>query len=419
MNTDAPTADGNRARRGRTGGPEAAGSKPMRRPVLATALLTVGLIASPGAVYAQTPCPERLDTELLEARLDDFAEIADHTVLLEVRNGDDTWSEAIGPRSLEEEAREARPDDRVRVGSLTKSMTAVMILQLQREGEIDLDDRIGEHLPGLLPYEEDPTIRQVLNHTGGLPDFLPHLYPSLAEGDLSDVREGHRTRYEPEELIAIGTQGPLLFEPGTGWSYSNVGYFVLGLLVEEVTGNSFGHELEARILGPAGLERSYFPRGGSGIRGPHPVPYVTTGESDEPYFDTTKLSSTQLWAAGGVVSTTADLNDFYGALTDGTLLTESELAEATDYVATGGSSQYGLGLFGRRFDCPHEPEQVFFGHDGDALGHETWSFHSMDGERRITVAWNIGDKHGYADPEAFDAALEALLAAGLCGAPRE
>src|SRR5690606_15908579 len=104
MNTDAPTADGNRERRGRTGGPRAAGSEPMRRPVLATALLTVGLIASPGAVYAQTPCPERLDTELLEARLDDFAEIADHTVLLEVRNGDDTWSEAIGPRSLEEEA---------------------------------------------------------------------------------------------------------------------------------------------------------------------------------------------------------------------------------------------------------------------------------------------------------------------------
>jgi D-alanyl-D-alanine carboxypeptidase len=123
---------------------------------------------------------------------------------------------------------------------------------------------------------------------------------------------------------------------------------------------------------------------------------VTTGESGEPYFDTAKPSSTQLWAAGGVVSTTA-----------------------TDYVATGGSSQYGLGLFGRRFDCPHDPGEVFFGHDGDALGHETRSFHSMDGERRITLAWNIGDKHGHVAPEVFDAALEALLAAGLRGASRD
>ena len=387
----------------------------MRKSAITAAALTLGLVAVPAAAHAGAPDRDRLDTDLLEARLEDFAELADHAVVIEVRDGDDTWSEAVGPRGLAEHARDARPGDRVRIGSVTKSMTAAVVVQLAAEGAFDLDDPIGDHLPGLLPYEEDPTIRQVLTHQSGLFDFLPYLYPSLPEGDLSEVREGHRNHYAPEELIGIGTQDPLLFAPGDGWSYSNVGYMTLGLLIEEVTGDGYGEALEERIFEPAGLDRTYFPHGEtSGIRGPHLVPYVTTGEGDEPYFDTSALSYTQLYSGGGVVSTMGDLNDFYDALTDGTLLTADQLAEAIAYVDTGRSFGYGLGLQGREFVCEGSKE-VFLGHDGDGLGHETWSFHSADGERQVSVAWNIGDKHGYTDPDEFDAALKALLTAGLCG----
>jgi D-alanyl-D-alanine carboxypeptidase len=388
--------------------------------MLTAAVLALGLVAVPGAVHAQPPRPGGIDTDLLEAELDDFASLADHTVIVEVREGDETWSEAIGPRSLDAGAREAKPGDRVRVGSVTKSMTAAILLQLQGEGALDLDDSLSAYLPDLLPYDEEPTIRQIMNHTSGLGDFLPRLYPSLAEGDISDVREGYQTHYAPEELIDLGTQDPMPFDPGEGWSYSNTGYTALGLLIEAVTGNTLGYELEERIFEPADLDRTYFPQGDtSGIHGPHLTPYITTGESEEPYFDTTALSSTQLWAGGGVVSTMGDFNDFYRALTDGTLLTEQQLSEATQFVATGKSFQYGLGLFGRRLDCPGNPDEVVFGHDGDALGHETFSYHSLDAERQITVAWNIGDKHGYTDPDAFDAALDDLLEAALCdaGAP--
>jgi D-alanyl-D-alanine carboxypeptidase len=384
------------------------------RSAITAAALTLGLVTVPAAAHAGAPDQDRLDTDLLEARLDDFAELADHAVVIEVRAGDDTWSEAAGPRSLDWHARDARPGDRVRIGSVTKSMTAAVVVQLAGEGAFDLDDPIGDHLPGLLPYEEDPTIRQVLTHQSGLFDFLPYLYPSLPAGDLSEVRAGYRNHYEPEELIGIGTQDPLLFAPGEGWSYSNVGYMTLGLLIEEVTGDSYGEALDERIFEPAGLDRTYFPDGEtSGVRGPHLVPYVTTGERDEPYFDTSALSYTQLYSGGGVVSTMGDLNDFYAALTDGTLLTADQLAEATAYVDTGRSFGYGLGLQGRTLDCGGSDE-VVLGHDGDGLGHETWSFHSADGERRVSVAWNIGDKHAYTDPDEFDAALDALLAAALC-----
>jgi len=386
--------------------------------MLTNVVLALTLTAVPGAALAAPHTADALDTELLESKLDAFADLADHSVLVEVRSGDETWSEAAGPRSLDEDARDAQPGDRVRIGSASKSMVAVILLQLQGEGAVDLDDPIGDYLPGLLPYEEDPTIREILQHRSGVPDFLPRLYPSLAEGSLDDVRDGYRNHYEPEELVAIGTQGPLLFDPGEGWSYSNTGYMALGLLIEELTGNGYGHELTERIIEPAGLERTYFPRGDtSGIRGPHSVPYVTTGEPEDPYFDATELSNSQLWAPGGVMSTVGDVNDFYEAVTDGTLLTADQLAEATEYVDTGRSYQYGLGLEARKLGCPDDPNEVFLGHTGDGLGHQTYSFHSYDGERQITLSWNLDDKHGYVDPDTFDQAVDELVEAGLCGAP--
>ncbi|SDL07916.1 D-alanyl-D-alanine carboxypeptidase [Glycomyces sambucus] len=378
-----------------------------------TAALAAGLVAVPAAASA---APAETASDALETRFADFAALGGHSVLAEVRDGDDVWSEASGLRSLEPGAEAARPGDRVRIGSATKSFTAAILVQLQGEGALDLDDPVGDHLPGLLPYEEDPTIRQLLTHTSGLPDFLPFLYPSLATGDISDVREGYRRHYEPAELVALATQAPLRFEPGTGYAYSNAGYMVLGMLVEEVTGHALGTEMRERIIEPAGLDRTYLPSGrGTGLKGPQLTPYITTGEEDDPYFDTTKLSASQLWAGGGVVSNVADLNDFYTALTDGTLLTADELAEATDFVETGKSFEYGLGLFGKRFGCADDPDEVFIGHDGDGLGHEVVSFHSLDGERHVTVAWNIGDKHGYTDPDTFDDALDALLRTALCG----
>lgn len=386
----------------------------MRNAAIATAAVSLGLLASTGCAQADAHQPDELDSDLLEARLDDFAELSEHAVLAEVRNGDRTWSEANGLRGLEPGSDEARADDLVRIGSATKSFTAAVVIQLEGEGALDLDDPIGDHLPGLLPYEQDPTVRELLTHTSGLPDFLPRLYPSLAEGDISDIRDGYRDDHEPEELIALAAEGPLLFEPGEGYAYSNAGYMVLGLLIEDLTGHSLDRELEERLFEPAGLDDTYLLSPNGAIRGPHPVPYITTGESGDPYFETTGLSGTQLWAGGGIVSTMDDMNDFYGALTDGTLLTDDQLAEATEWVDTGSDFRYGLGLFGEQFACDDDPGEVFIGHTGDALGHELSSFHSLDGERQVTVAWNIGDKHGYTDPAEFDQALEAFIQAGLC-----
>ncbi|MEU6250510.1 serine hydrolase domain-containing protein [Glycomyces sp. NPDC047010] len=393
----------------------------MRRRIATAAAAAVGLLAGFAAVQVANADADRpgrrLDTALLEDRLTDVAALTDGSVLVEVRDGDDAWRAATGPRSPEEDAPDARPGDRVRIGSVTKSMVAAVVLQLDGEGELDLDDPIDRYLPGLLPYEEQPTVRQLLGHTGGVPDWVALAYPGMEEGDLAEVREGYETYYEPEELVAIAAAEDPLFAPGEGWAYSNTGYTLLGLLIEERTGHSLRHELRERVFAPAGLHDTDLPRPATaGIRGPHSVPYITTGDPDDPYFDASAASNSQLWASGGVVSTVRDVDDFYDALTDGTLLTAEQLAEATAFADTGTGFQYGLGLGAIALDCP-DGQEVFLGHVGDGMGHQTQTFHSLDGDRDATVSWSIDDKHGCHDPEQFGGAVFALLAAGLCPAP--
>ncbi|GAA1672988.1 serine hydrolase domain-containing protein [Glycomyces endophyticus] len=391
----------------------------MRSRLIPAAVAALGLVGALTAVHVASADPARpgrgLDTGLLEDRLEALGDLTAGSVVVEVRDGRSTWSDATGRRDLDDDARPARPGDRVRIGSVTKSMVAAVVLQLDGEGALDLDDPIDEYLPGVLPYDTQPTVRQLLQHTAGVPDWVQVAYPGLAEGDLTGVEEDYRTVYEPEELIALATAEDPPFGPGEGWSYSNTGYVVLGLLIEDRTGQSLRRALDERVFEPAGLDDTDLPRpGSSGVRGPHSVPYITTGDPDAPYFDATATSYSQLGASGGVVSTVADVNDFYDALTDGTLLTAEQLAEAARFTDTGEGYRYGLGLGGVRLGCPGDPEEVFIGHVGDGMGHLTQSFHSFDGDRQITVSWSLDDKHGHEDPAAFGEALGALLAAGLC-----
>lgn len=386
----------------------------MPRHLPLASLLTAALVAATGASAAATEPGDAFDEALLEAKIAEFAEIGGFTVIAEARDGDETWTEAVGDRGLDG-GEAAEPDDRVRIASLTKSMISVILLQLQDEGAVDLDGVLGDHLPGLLPYEDEPTIRQILNHTGGLDDYFVHLYPSLLDNDISDVEADHRVHHSPEALVEMSTEGPLLFPPGEQWRYSNTGYMALGLLIEELTGNSLGHELDQRVFEAVGMDDSYLPHDdSSGFRGEHLVPHLSTGDLERPYFDTSELSNTQLWAAGGVIADLADVNDFYRAFADGTLLSEEQLAEATVYVPTGLGFDYGLGLTGFQLGCPDDPEAMHLGHTGGGLGNQTYSFHSADGERQMSFSWNLDDRH-YADPAEVQWALFGLLVAGLCG----
>ncbi|GAA2259785.1 serine hydrolase domain-containing protein [Glycomyces scopariae] len=387
----------------------------MRTDLPIAAFAALALIAAPaGAASAACPGPA-LDPDLLESKLEAFAAVGDYSVVAAVADGDESWTGAAGPRTVDG-GEDAEADDQVRIASLTKSMVAVVLFQLEAEGELDLDDPIEDHLPGLLPYTETITVRQLMGHTAGLGDHFTKLFPSLAEGSIADLRTDMGVHHTPEELVALGTEGPLLFTPGEGWMYSNTGYVVLGLLIEEITGHQLRHELDDRVFDEVGMDDTYLPRTSSaGFRGDHTTPYITTGDDADPYLDTTGLSHSVFWAAGGVVSDVDDVNAFYRAVADRTLLTAAQLAEATDFRTTGWGFDYGLGFAGAKPGCPDDPDAVYMGHNGGGVGHMTYSFHSLDGERQATFTWNLDNSHGYVDWEELQRAQDAFIAAALCG----
>lgn len=133
----------------------------------------------------------------------------------------------------------AKPETIFQSGSVGKMFTAALVLELAEDGKFSLDDPVHQHLPGTPPSWEKITIRQLLTHTSGLAD-------PYAKLDL-------RRDYSEEELLAIDGEIPLLFEPGTSWSYSNMGYHVLGFLCSKAGGRFYGAQLAERILAPAGM----------------------------------------------------------------------------------------------------------------------------------------------------------------------
>jgi D-alanyl-D-alanine carboxypeptidase len=159
--------------------------------------------------------------------------------------------------------RPMRPELHFRAGSLTKSLVATVVLQLVAEDRLSLQDSLQRWLPGILPYGEQVTVRQLLNHTSG----VPHDWATV-EQTLYRSSGGRFRVWTPRELVALVADQPPGFPPGTARSYSNTGYLLLGLAVEAASGSTLGQELHRRIFGPLGLQGTSFPETSPGIPSP-------------------------------------------------------------------------------------------------------------------------------------------------------
>jgi D-alanyl-D-alanine carboxypeptidase len=290
-----------------------------------------------------------------------------------------------------------RVSDRWRTASLTKTYTAVVVLQLAGEGRLSLDDTVERWLPGLVPGGAAITVRQLLNHTSGLFDYFED--PALVK---RVVRNPTRA-WTPQELIAIGTSHGPLFAPGTNSSYSNTGYQLLGLIVEAATGNTIGSELGRRIFEPLRLRDTTFdtqPR----IAGRHAHGYLRLGGPS--LTDFTVLSPTIAGAGGAIVSTVDDVARFYRALLSGRLLRADLLGTMTTIDPAARRAGYGLGLIR---DAEHYPCAVAWGHDGDLPGYLTAANVSRGGRRQMVVIVNTDSLSRRARPQ-----LNRLLIAAYC-----
>ncbi|MDQ0946662.1 D-alanyl-D-alanine carboxypeptidase [Streptomyces phaeochromogenes] len=368
------------------------------RRALVTATAALAVIAASSAVASATP--EEAEGTGLQQGLDDVVAVGAVGALMEVREGHGVWRGTSGVAELG--TTRAVPDrGRFRVGSITKTFVATVVLQLVGEGRLRLDDTAEEWLPGAVPDGHRITVRQLLNHTSGLYDFKRTL-PMPPEPEFLDNR--WRTWTAAEQVERAVANPPTFEPPGSRYEYSNTGYLLLGQIVEKVTGRSYAGEIERRIIRPLRLRDASLPGTSPYIIGPHPRGYVPIRQDGEPRLvDYTEMNPTVMGAGGEMISTAKDLNRFVAGLLGGRLLPGHLLGEMKTPAVEG--RRYGLGLAWQDTSCGVRA----YGNDGDALAYQAWSFTTEDRRRQVTVALTP-DFRG--DP---DDAVDALLDKAFCG----
>lgn len=295
--------------------------------------------------------------------------------------------------------RRLQPGDRYRIGSITKSFVATLVMREVQHGRVGLDDAIGAVLPGVPAPWRPVTIRQLLEMRSGIFDYTED--DALLEAALTG------RSFRPRELLAAAAAHPMLFAPGRNYSYSNTNYVVLGLLLERLDGRSLGEQLSDELFEPLGLHDTWFPTSQRSIPGPHAHGYLDLRGSG--LVDVTALLSPSVpWAAGAIVSTAADVTAFHRALLTGKVLPMALVRQMIEGVPTPEGFSYGFGLL--TFSACGS---TFVGHDGSVPGYYDFVLSTTDASRQAIVAMNVGGEKASATR-----ALNDALASALCGGAR-
>ncbi|WP_406290408.1 serine hydrolase domain-containing protein [Embleya sp. NBC_00896] len=314
-------------------------------------------------------------------------------ILAEVRDGDRQWFGTAGVADTRT-GRKRSQQDRFRIGSITKTFVATVVLQLAAEGRLGLDDTAEQWLPGVVQgHHHDGAgvnIRMLLNHTSGIFNYT----------DDQEALNRHET-HTPESLVRIAVSHPPNFTPGSGWAYSNTNYVLAGMLIERATGRTLAEQITERIARPLGLTGTYLPHGSDPtIHGPHSRHYTKLFRTDPgaPVHDATELDSSMFWAAGGMISTAGDLNRFFAALLGGRILAPDRQRDMFTTVPTRdwiSDSAYGLGVSSVRLPCG----ETVWGMGGALFGSWSYAYGARDGEQMVTTNvngdWSDG---GWDDP---------------------
>ncbi|GAA2296512.1 serine hydrolase domain-containing protein [Nonomuraea roseoviolacea subsp. roseoviolacea] len=334
-----------------------------------------------------------------------------------VHDQEGEWVGSAGARKLGQAAKPPT-NGSFWTGSVIKTFTATLMLQLVAEGRIGLDDPVAGHLPEL-GLDKRITVRMLLQHTSGLFNYAGgELYddgtyvPGLpATGD--EWLANRFKSYQPEDLVRFALSKKPRFEPGADQNYSNTNYTVALLLIEKVTGHSYAEELKRRIVRPLGLRGTMVPGDRTELPGPHAHGYYRYQEAGRPkVVDISRQNLSLLAGAGDLISTTQDLATFASALNSGKLLPAALLTEMrTPYP--GGKLGYGLGLFVQDLGpgCG-----VVYQHNGSPPhGYGTLMYSSPDGGKTLTASVTWVDEVTRGPAKDFQKLVDTLVKDVFCG----
>lgn len=286
--------------------------------------------------------------------------------------GEGEWVAAFGEADIET-GRAMTTGDKVRIASNTKTFVATLVLQLADEGKLSLDDPLEKYIPGV-PYGNEITVRNLLNMTSGIYSF------SEDETFLAEFTADPLMELTPEEEVEIALAHPPNFAPGEDWEYSDTNYEILGIIVEEVTGNAIEDEMRKRIIEPLGLENTFFPTTPDMPPG-HAKGYVLTGNGE--LEDFTMSSPSVPWAGGAMISNLEDLRIWVKALATGELLSEEMHEQQLVWMDVPGlenvDGKYGLGIISLA---------GFQGHNGAIFGYNSVMLYLPEDDATIVVLAN-------------------------------
>lgn len=389
-----------------------------RTVALALALAVALPAAAVGAAAAARDGGRDDDLASVQRAADDLVDFGVTGVQARVTDADgDSRTVTSGVADLDT-GEPVSPEGYLRAGSVTKTFVSAVVLQLVAEERLSLEDPVERWLPGLLDGPgldgREITVRHLLQHTSGLED---HDDPEL--GSEEYYREHRDDVADPAELVSAAVGNGALFPPGTGWAYSNAGYVVAGMVIEEVTGHHWAKEVHDRLIRPLGLTDTYWPGYAPGLPDPHATGYQVF-EPGGALVDVTRLVLPE--ASGSLISTTADLDRFLRALFGGEVLDPPELAEMTRTVpvagegyedAWPGGAAYGLGLFRIGFtSCPGQ----YWHSGGDVEGAMTRTGITDSGRHSVSAFVSTQVRDSMESLIEQNHRANALLEAALCGA---
>jgi len=324
-------------------------------------------------------------------------------VIAGVWTANDTW---IGTSGTTGQGKNAvpTPADHVRIGSLTKTVTATVVLQLYESGQVSLEDTIGKYVSGM-PNGDTATLRQLANMTSGIPSY------SEDNAFQNQLFMNPTKAWTPEQLIDVVRGKPADFAPGTAWEYSNTNYVLLGMVIEKVTGKPAAEVYQERIVGPLGMTQTSFPAQSNAIADPHLFGVTAQGQPSGHTADATNWNPSFTFTAGAIISTLDDLHTWSKALYTGNGILKPETQQLRrdsiihNIPPNTPTMGFGFGIGDRN---------GWWGFDGDIPGYTTSLYHNYDRQTTIIVAVNSDiplpgtTPPALPAPAVFDALVKAL-----------
>ena len=270
------------------------------------------------------------------------------------------------------------------VGSISKTFVTAAIMQLADEGKLSIDDALAKWMPDY-PNAQNITIRELLHHTSGIFDYFDA--PNY-NSDVFSTMVGHS--WTPQEILSTFAHAPY-FAPGTGYHYSNTNFIILGLIIEQITGQSLGDVYRQRFFEPLGLDHTFFegagPPSSDAAYGYIQRPNVLKEQTDGSAYRPTVSAATVAWAAGAIDGSAKDIATWGDALYGGHLVQPQDLAQMEDwtYYPPPTDETYGLGTRSRVIDG----ERVF-GHTGSIRGYDAAMWHFPNTDMTMSVLTNLG-----------------------------